>query len=92
MARAYSAQHKTDEAIAAYRRAIALNDQDAWSMNNLGLLFLEQGFAEDAVPYLARAVEMQEERAGVPQQPRHGARTHGTFRRRGRGVQGRAGR
>ena len=59
MARVYSAQQKTDEAIDAYRRAIAINDLDAWSMNNLGLLFLEQGFVEDAVPYLARAVEIK---------------------------------
>ena len=59
MARAYTAQQKTDEAIDAYRRAIALNENDAWSMNNLGLLFLEQGFTEDAVPYLARAVELK---------------------------------
>jgi Flp pilus assembly protein TadD len=35
-----------------------LNERDAWSLNNLGLLFLEQGFTEDAVPYLARAVEV----------------------------------
>jgi tetratricopeptide (TPR) repeat protein len=59
MARVYSAQQKTDEAIDAYRRAIALNDLDAWSMNNLGLLYFEQGFVEDAVPYLARAVEIK---------------------------------
>jgi len=56
MARAFSAQHKTDDAIDAYRHAIALDMSDAWSMNNLGLLYLEQGFVEDAVPYLAKAV------------------------------------
>jgi tetratricopeptide (TPR) repeat protein len=59
MARTFSAQHKTDEAIEAYRRAIALDELDAWSMNNLGLLYLEQGFTEDAVPYLARAAELK---------------------------------
>ena len=58
MARAYTAQNKTDEAVDAYRRAIALNERDAWSLNNLGLLFLEQGFTEDAVPYLAKAIEV----------------------------------
>ena len=45
MARVYSAQQKTDEAIDAYRRAIALNDLDAWSMNNLGLLYSNRGLS-----------------------------------------------
>jgi tetratricopeptide (TPR) repeat protein len=56
MARAYSAKGDTDQAIDAYRRAIALDMADAWSMNNLGLIYLEQGFVEDALPYLAKAV------------------------------------
>ena len=58
MARAYTAQNKIDEAVDAYRRAIVLNERDAWSLNNLGLLFLDQGFTEDAVPYLAKAIEV----------------------------------
>ena len=56
MARAYSAKGDTDQAIDAYRHAIALDMTDAWSMNNLGLLYFEHGFVEDAVPYLAKAV------------------------------------
>jgi tetratricopeptide (TPR) repeat protein len=60
MARAYSAKGETDRAIDAYRRAIMLEGSDAWSMNNLGLLYLEQGFVEDALPYLAKAVQMKE--------------------------------
>ena len=40
LGRTYHAQGKTDEAVTAYRRAIELNDLDAWSMNNLGLLLL----------------------------------------------------
>jgi tetratricopeptide (TPR) repeat protein len=60
MARAYRAKGETDQAIDAYRRAIALDGSDAWSMNNLGLLYLEQGFVEDALPYLAKAVLMKE--------------------------------
>jgi tetratricopeptide (TPR) repeat protein len=60
MARAYSAKGDTDQAIDAYRRAIAIDGSDAWSMNNLGLLYLEQGFVEDALPYLAKAVMMKE--------------------------------
>jgi tetratricopeptide (TPR) repeat protein len=60
MARAHSAKGEFEQAVDAYRRAIALDGSDAWSMNNLGLLYLEQGFVEDALPYLAKAVMMKE--------------------------------
>jgi tetratricopeptide (TPR) repeat protein len=61
MARAYSAKSEFDHAVDAYRRAIAIDGTDAWSMNNLGLLYLEQGYVEDALPYLAKAVMMKED-------------------------------
>ena len=60
MARAHSAKGEFEAAVDAYRRAIALDGSDAWSMNNLGLLYLEHGFVEDALPYLAKAVQMKE--------------------------------
>jgi tetratricopeptide (TPR) repeat protein len=60
MARAHSAKGEFEPAVDAYRRAIALDGSDAWSMNNLGLLYLEQGFVEDALAYLAKAVQMNE--------------------------------
>ena len=60
MARAYSAKGDFEPAVDAYRRAIALDGSDAWSMNNLGLLYLDHGFVEDALPYLAKAVQMKE--------------------------------
>jgi tetratricopeptide (TPR) repeat protein len=60
MARAHSAKGDFEQAVAAYRRAIALDGSDAWSMNNLGLLYLEHGFVEDALAYLAKAVQMKE--------------------------------
>ena len=60
-ARAYQAQGKKDEAIASYERAIELNDKDAWSHNNLGLLLFEQGRPADAVPHLSRAVELRKD-------------------------------
>jgi tetratricopeptide (TPR) repeat protein len=61
MGRAYHAQGQTDEAVNAYRRAIELDDKDAWSMNNLGLLFLETKRAGDALPLLAKAVELKKD-------------------------------
>jgi tetratricopeptide (TPR) repeat protein len=60
MARAHGAKGEFEQAVDAYRRAIAIDGSDAWSMNNLGLLYLEHGFVEDALPYLARAVQMNE--------------------------------
>ena len=59
LGRAYTAQGKTDEAVDAYRHAIALDAGDAWSMNNLGLLFLEERRPDEALPLLARAVELR---------------------------------
>jgi tetratricopeptide (TPR) repeat protein len=60
MARAYSAKGDMDQAIDAYRMAIVLDGSDAWSMNNLGLLYLELGFPADALPWLAKAVETKD--------------------------------
>ena len=40
-----------------------MNELDAWSMNNLGLLLLETKRADEALPLLAKAVEL---RQGVP--------------------------
>jgi Flp pilus assembly protein TadD len=40
--------------------AIALDPTDAWSMNNLGLLYLDGGFPADALPWLAKAVETKD--------------------------------
>lgn len=48
-----------DAAADAYRRALALNEQDYWSMNNLGQLMIRQGRYEDALPPLARAVQLE---------------------------------
>jgi tetratricopeptide (TPR) repeat protein len=59
LARTYHAQGKTDEAVEAYRRAIELNELDAWSMNNLGLVLLETKRADEALPLLAKAVELR---------------------------------
>jgi tetratricopeptide (TPR) repeat protein len=59
--RAYHALGKTDDAIEAYRHAIELNEKDVWSMNNLGLVFLEQKRAEEAMPLLLKAVDLRKD-------------------------------
>ena len=48
-----------DGAEQAYREALVVDDSDAWSMNNLGLLRIRHGLYEEALPPLARAVELK---------------------------------
>ncbi len=61
LGRAYYVQGKADEAVEAYRHAIELDGQDAWSMNNLGLILLEQQQAEEALPLLVEAVALRKD-------------------------------
>jgi Flp pilus assembly protein TadD len=56
--RALGALGRYEEAVEAYRHAITMDDHDVWSMNNLGLLYLEEGWPEEALYPLARAVEL----------------------------------
>ena len=48
-----------DEAVQAYRRALSVDVQDVWSMNNLALIYIQQARAGEAIPPLARAVELR---------------------------------
>jgi tetratricopeptide (TPR) repeat protein len=63
LGRAFAAHGKTEDAIAAYRRAIEIDAKDCWAMNNLGLLFLEGKRAEEALPLLMQAIEIE---PGIP--------------------------
>ncbi|UCH83990.1 MAG: tetratricopeptide repeat protein [Candidatus Latescibacterota bacterium] len=56
--RAFRQMGQIDDAIQAYRRAIQINNEDAWSMNNLGLIWIEAEQFDLALPPLARAVEL----------------------------------
>jgi tetratricopeptide (TPR) repeat protein len=58
LARATSQQGKVDSAIEIYRTVLARNDHDVWAMNNLGVLYLDQGQPESAIGPLGRAVEL----------------------------------
>ncbi|MFP3947746.1 MAG: tetratricopeptide repeat protein [Longimicrobiales bacterium] len=49
-----------DEAAGSYRKALVLNPEDAWSMNNLALIHIRRGDFERAVPPLALAVELRQ--------------------------------
>src|SRR5438270_358066 len=48
----------SEGAIAAYKRAIVLDERDVWSMNNLAKLYVGQGKYDEALGPLARAVEI----------------------------------
>jgi Flp pilus assembly protein TadD len=54
----YAGLRRSDDALAAYRQALMLNDHDAWTMNNYGLLMIQLGLYDEAVRPLARAVEL----------------------------------
>ena len=58
--RAYGALGDVDAALEAYHRALVVDDQDAWSMNNLGFVLIQAGRFDEALPALARAVEIRD--------------------------------
>lgn len=57
-ARAQAKLGELDAAIATYREALVVDDEDVWSMNNLGLIYLDQDRPDEALGPLARAVEI----------------------------------
>jgi tetratricopeptide (TPR) repeat protein len=59
VARAYHSMGQADSAIEAYRDALLVDEQDVWSLNNLGVLYLDKGQPDLALPPLARAVQLR---------------------------------
>ena len=59
MARVQTARGQRDSAMTWYRVALSMDPADSWSMNNLGLLLIEQGRYEESLGPLARAVELR---------------------------------
>jgi Flp pilus assembly protein TadD len=45
----------------AYREAIRIDNRDAWAMNNLGLVLIDEEFFELAIAPLARATEIRDD-------------------------------
>ena len=46
---------------AAYQSALRLDPEDAWSMNNLAFIHIQQGRFDEALPALARATELRKD-------------------------------
>jgi predicted Zn-dependent protease len=59
LARAKAQLGETEAAIEVYRKALVKDDRDVWAMNNLGVLYLDQGQPEQALGPLSRAVELK---------------------------------
>jgi tetratricopeptide (TPR) repeat protein len=59
LGRTYAVKGETDKAMEAYARAIEVNDLDAWSMNNLGLLLLDTQRFDEAVTWFTKAVDVR---------------------------------
>ena len=47
-------------ALEAYRSALAIDAEDTWSMNNMGLILIQQGRFDEALRPLARATQLAE--------------------------------
>jgi Tfp pilus assembly protein PilF len=60
-ARVQSALGRRDSAEVSYRLALSIDPNDSWSMNNLGLLLIDDSRYEEALKPLARAVELRPE-------------------------------
>lgn len=61
LGRTYGAKGDTEGAITAYRAALEVNEQDAWSMNNLGLLLVQAKRTDEALPLLAKASALRKD-------------------------------
>ena len=59
LGRTYQAKGDTGEAMKAYAKAIEVNDLDAWSMNNLGLLLMDTQQFDEAVAWFTKAVDVR---------------------------------
>lgn len=59
--RVENALGRLDSAESSYRLALSIDPTDSWSMNNLGLLLIDESRYDEALLPLARAVELRPE-------------------------------
>jgi len=52
---------ETGKAVDSYRKAIRIDNDHVWSMNNLGLIYIREGRFEEALPPLARAAVIRDD-------------------------------
>ena len=58
LGRVKSALGDTTGAIDAYHRSLVLDDHDVWSLNNLAVVYIDQGQFDQALGPLAHAIEI----------------------------------
>ena len=58
MGRVRTELRQPNEAVESYRVALSLQPTDVWSMNNMALVLIQQGRFDEALPPLARAVQL----------------------------------
>jgi len=59
LGRVRNALNQPNEAMVAYRMALSLDPTDTWSMNNQGLILIQQQRYEESLAPLARAVQLE---------------------------------
>jgi tetratricopeptide (TPR) repeat protein len=59
MGRVQTALSEPDSAIESYQVALTLDTTDVWSMNNMGLILIQHERFDEALPPLARAVQLR---------------------------------
>lgn len=58
MGRVRTELHQPNEAVESYRVALSFEPTDVWSMNNMALVLIQQERFDEALPPLARAVQL----------------------------------
>jgi len=54
-----AAKGQEEEAMAEWKKALALNPQDPMANNNMGVHWLKRGQLDEAIPYFSKAVELK---------------------------------
>jgi Tfp pilus assembly protein PilF len=60
LGRTFHSLGMAEEAISAYRSALLIDGNDAWSLNNIGLILIEEERFQESLGPLARAIQLRD--------------------------------